>query len=436
MEGILLVDEPIVEKGDLTPGLEGLVSYLFNILENDQSKFPILITGDWGAGKTSVLRSIQRELDVVSKIKRTIWFEAWHNERLEGLLPALMRRVWEETPVTFRKKKENKKIAMSLWRSAFAAVTHVMPLVLSAFSIPLLPDLIKILQPKDLGQNVDAVPGIENDEPPMDPGQKLRDNLKELIKKAWKGDKKKPIVFIDDLDRCSPAGTVELMDAIWMLVASGKELNLRFVVALDRTIAIQAITTKFSGISNFDGNRYLEKVFPLEFHIPALSNEESTHLIRMLLGDSKELDNDQNDALALALINPSFTNPRLMKRSINKFRLVCNRESLKEQEKDVHKKNKNDSRNPNVESDRVLAKWIAATERWPRMRHLMQKRDEQYWDQLADSIKINDLARLPDTEAVALTKEPGALAWIRNIGFLENLSLFRAAEDRLRHFGL
>ncbi len=123
-----------------------------------------------------------------------------------------------------------------------------------------------------------------------------------LIEPAWE-ENTTPIVFIDDLDRCTPEGTVQLLDAVRMLMTTGElnPLKLRFVVALDQTIAVRAISTKFAGIRDYDGNRYLEKLFPIGFHIPPPTVNDSAHLIQALSKTFKNLTAKHKDCLVEAL---------------------------------------------------------------------------------------------------------------------------------------
>lgn len=427
---ILLTDDPISEKKDLIEGLKDLVKQLIDILINQSGNFPILVSGDWGAGKTSLLKSIQGELEQEDRKDRfpVIWFEAWHYEKTDGLLPALMRRVWESTPPKFRNRKVAKKLGGSLWRSAFSAATLSIPAVLKAFGVPLLPELIKNLNPKKISDAVDSMPTAEDSEPPKDAGDELRGKLNELIDAAW-SEETVPIVFIDDLDRCTPEGTVQLLDSIRMLMSTGEtnELRLRFVVALDQTIAVRAISTKFEGIRDYDGNRYLEKLFPIGFHIPPPKEENSARLIQKLLTSFKILTADHKDCLVEALTYPAFANPRLMKRSINKFMLVCRQENLAGKDK---------LQSGGMEADKYLAKWIAASERWPQLRQLIQKRDQQYWEQLLDALTSHDEGKIPGPDAVSLMAQPGAKAWMQNESFLDEFKEFKKAELRLSDLGL
>jgi len=84
-----------------------------------------------------------------------------------------------------------------------------------------------------------------------------------LVTEAFDG--AAPVILIDDLDRCSPDGAVALLDGIRLLVTGGPELRCNFVVALDRGVIAARSVAKFQGISGYDGNRYLEKIFPVSF---------------------------------------------------------------------------------------------------------------------------------------------------------------------------
>ncbi len=435
IDKLLLDDAPVCEKGLLLEGLRDLAEQLVGILKEDTLNFPILVSGDWGAGKTSLLKSIREELEKEERFP-VIWFEAWHYEKTDGLLPALMRQVWEKTPKKFRNKKTAKKLAGNLWRSAFAATTLSIPAVLKAFGVPLLPELIMKVNSKTVGDVVEATPGFIDSEPSKDAGDELWENLNALIDTAWPSGET-PIVFIDDLDRCTPDGTIQLLDAVKMLMSKGEKnsLKLRFVVALDQTIAVRAISTKFAGIRDYDGNRYLEKLFPIGFHITPPNVRDSAHLIQNLLEAFKHLTQDHKDCLLEALSNPAFANPRLMKRSINKFILAC-RQERKAQEENQTPGTGDISDSARMARNKYLAKWIAATARWPQLRSLVQKRDISYWEQFLEAVKSGDEKKLPGPDAVGLMTQPGAKAWMQTENFPDAFGGFKQAELRLSRYGL
>ena len=89
------------------------------------------------------------------------------------------------------------------------------------------------------------------------------------------------------------------------------------------------------------------------------------------------------------------------------------------------------------ESDRALARWIAAAERWPRLRRMLQQNNDTYWRQLGAAVLSEGRSPGPDADEV-LTQR-GARAWMRREIFSAStaaLASYRAADLRLRRWGL
>jgi hypothetical protein len=135
-------------------------------------------------------------------------------------------------------------------------------------------------------------------------------------------------------------------------------------------------------------------------------------------------DRDHRDALTQSLREPFFANPRLIKRVVNKYRLV---QQLEEP----------DPERPVALRNRYLARWIAATERWPRLRPLLVRQSDDYWDLLQKQLANSTL---PDPEAENLLREQGARAWVQRELLKDNpranLLHYRDAEGRLQMVGL
>ena len=415
----LLDDYPLETMEDLSPGHQKLASQLAGVLENGTST-PILITGDWGSGKTSVLKAVRSHIEGdPSGEPKTAFFEAWHYENQEGLLAALLRCLWLAARSSQESGANVKQLWGKLWRCAVVAGSRTLPLAASAFGLTPLFEILKGIKIGDLAVDLTAIDDTSEFTPPGDPVAELRESFSEFVKAAWPDDA--PTVFIDDLDRCSPQGAVALLEGIRLLVAGDQNLGCRFVAALDREILVQAVSQKYAGLPAFDGNRYLEKVFPLELQVPQLNRDEAASVVKTLLG--AEPNADHFEALATALAHPSFANPRLMKRSINTFRLVVHLE------------------HEHIEGAEatILARWIVASKRWPELRRLMQRHDVRFWSELYTTFE--KASNIPaDPEAHALLSERGAQQWLRSVGLLESDSntarRYRDADNRLRSHGL
>jgi len=73
----LLDDQPEPDGTSLWQGLSTFAVGVGQVLSSLPDDSPILITGSWGAGKTTFLRALQQQIDADHLAKRrTVWFEA------------------------------------------------------------------------------------------------------------------------------------------------------------------------------------------------------------------------------------------------------------------------------------------------------------------------------------------------------------------------
>jgi hypothetical protein len=106
----LLGDQP--EFGDEDPlDFERVASDLTALIlaSRERTPFTIGIKGDWGAGKSSLMRRVNRHLEGHEEVVR-VRFNAWTSERgdtLEGLIKAVLERL---DPNILRRLARNKKL--------------------------------------------------------------------------------------------------------------------------------------------------------------------------------------------------------------------------------------------------------------------------------------------------------------------------------------
>lgn len=415
----MLDDLPEQAEEMLWPGLSRLAKQLGDLIPGLPSTSPVLVTGDWGSGKTTLLRAIERN---VLDSKRCIFFEAWRFEAQALLLPALLRAIWEKLPPEKREPSFGAKIfrtALTLSLSTGESLAK-----LAGGPAPYLVEALFGLRAQD-----GKLPG----EPPKDSAAELQEDFLELISKGAWTNERPLLVFIDDLDRCSPQGAVGLLEALRILLhqtaATTKGLPCRFVVALDRNVLIHAVALKYEGVNRYEGNRFLEKLFPFSFELPQPQGGEVHQLLEKILGplrDSKGEGNER-DALATALSEAIFANPRLIKRCVNRFRLVLEFE-----------KGSAPSGRDQTEGLETLARWIAAVERWPNLRRLLASRNDEFWRQLREAL-TDSAGGVLDADVKALLQEDGVEAWMRSALLNargDQIAAYREANRRLRAWGL
>lgn len=426
----LLDDLPMEEDAHLWPGLKELANQIADLLPSLPSTSPILLSGDWGSGKTTLLRAVERRLGAQDPSVPTVWFDAWLYEGAGPLLPALMRAIWEQAPPEIRMDDAAKGTFRKVFNAAIAVGVRALPAALGLGGLAAAPELLKGLTANLLKQDISALGEAAQLEPPEDPTVALWESFERLLATAWPG--RTPVIIVDDLDRCSPAGAVDLLDRLRVLVSGAHRLGCKFLVAMDKGVLVQAIGTKFAGINGYDGNRYLEKVFPVVFTLPSPQGRDVARLVSSFLApqDAGAMSTEHQDALSLALNDPLFANPRLMKRCINRFRLVVSFE---------RRSNTLGARSPAdaAAADRTLAKWIAATERFPLLRRLVVQYGDDFWRELEDVLSRPEGRKLPP-DAERLVGDD-AIPWVRREifgGGAGRLSQLREAEGRLRRWGL
>ena len=430
---LLLDDLPVDDDLSLWPGLREMATQVAQMMPHLPLTSPILVSGDWGSGKTTLLRAVQRRLATQDPPVPSVWFDAWRYEGAGPLLPALLRRLWEGAPEAVKRDERAGTLFRKVFNLASAIALRAAPAVLGIAGLGPVSEVARtlMLSPTGVKSDSEAFVDAQGLRVPADPVTELWGSFTELVRVAWPG--ATPVIFVDDLDRCSPLGAVSLLDDIRMLVAGASELGCKFVVAMDRRVLANAVAAKFRDISGYDGNRYLEKVFPFVFTLPQPQGRDVGRLVTTFLAPSGPATNtDHQDALSMVLNDPLFANPRLMKRCINRFRMVLAFEAA------AGPAQPSRSGADASVADRTLAKWIAATERFRLLRGMLVHHGEEYWRELEEAL-TRPGAQLPSVEAEELLKDEGALPWVRREVFgggAGRLQQLREADNRLRRWGL
>jgi hypothetical protein len=135
---------------------------------------------------------------------------------------------------------------------------------------------------------------------------------------------KPPVVFVDDLDRCSPAKVVEVIEAINLFMSGEFNTRCYFVIGMDAEIVAAALDVAYEKMKGqirrneseqgSIGWYFLDKFIQLPFFIPVLDKEKKEQYLRGILGseaaaapeglaESAEADPNDVDGLATALQN-------------------------------------------------------------------------------------------------------------------------------------
>lgn len=287
-------------------GIKHLKDAVLDIVKNG-TLLPatIGIFGDWGSGKSSLIKMITEDLESEENIL-ILDFNGWLFESYEDAKTALMETIVGElvqkTPL--EKKIEVRSLALRLLRKinwfrlgskviqygVTAATTGGVGTIISALSD--LPSLAK--QAAKLLEDVDT----EKEEELLQQETKqsisrnirsFRNDFGELIMKSGFS---AVIVTIDDLDRCLPNTIIATLEAIRLFLYVPKTA---FILGADERLVKYAVRSRFPelpGDRTDVGRDYLEKLIQYPVRIPPMTHADTENYVTLLLIEDK-LEDDK-----------------------------------------------------------------------------------------------------------------------------------------------
>lgn len=230
---------------------------LTKIIEMYPSGFVMALNNEWGSGKTTFLKMWKNYLE--ANDFTAIYFSAWENDFETSPLIAIIAEIQEKL------KLSNKKIPNEILKYGSKIVRHV------------LPEIIKILLKGQLHVNVEKLTEklaessteildteINNY---IDRKQNIatfKEKLSDFIGSNISNNSKPFVFIIDELDRCKPTYSVELLEIVKHLFSID---NIVFILSMDKTQLSSSIKGYF-GNHDFNSIDYLRRFIDFEFSLP------------------------------------------------------------------------------------------------------------------------------------------------------------------------
>jgi CheY-like chemotaxis protein len=307
----LLGDQPYV--GDDDPfGFVAIADELATLILRSRraTPFTIGIEASWGRGKSSLMGQLRRRLageapalvvqEGSDRVEvRSVSFNAWTAEGsdvLEGLIKSVLDAM---DPNALRRALRNERLV-------------------SGLRIPLL----------ILGGLVRMGPLADEVWNRLSVDARRRNQINHLVREAmleWRmravqktGDPSASqllVVFIDDLDRCSPDNVLRVFEALKLYLDAP---GFVFVIGYDSDVVSEAILERKSYSKQVTGRDYVEKIVQIVFRIPRPADEQMDELLDRYLEESgtRALFDEAECKL---LIERNSRNPRRIKRFVNRF---------------------------------------------------------------------------------------------------------------------
>ena len=288
-------------------GIKHLKDAVLDIVKNDiLLPATIGIFGDWGSGKSSLIKMITKELESEKNIL-ILDFNGWLFESYDDAKSALMETIIDElvqkTPS--RKKKEVRSLALRLLRKVnwfrlgsktiqygvTAATTGAMGAIIAAMTdLPsLAKQAVKLLEDVDTEKAEEELLQQETKQSISRNIRSFRNEFRELIVKSGFS---AVIVTIDDLDRCLPNTIIETLEAIRLFLYVPKTA---FILGADERLVKYAVRSRFPelpGDGTDVGRDYLEKLIQYPVRIPPMTRTDTENYVTLLLIQEK-LEDDK-----------------------------------------------------------------------------------------------------------------------------------------------
>jgi hypothetical protein len=258
----LLNDQPIGgNENERNDGL-GFSTYsdiIASTIKGTPGPFTIGIFGEWGTGKTSLLKLIKDKFYNDYNVL-PVWFNAWMYEKEEHPLLPLISTIIKEIKANnnFWDKIEDKR---TLFLNALRAVAYGFSSK-SKLKIPGFAEIEASFVAKNM---IDRESDLSFD-PLLD--KAIYYNSFEQLSAIRISGSKKIVIFIDDLDRCFPDKAIKLLESIKLVLF---QKGFIFVLGVARQVIEGYLRYRYKaeyGLEEFEGQKYLDKIVQLSFPIP------------------------------------------------------------------------------------------------------------------------------------------------------------------------
>lgn len=297
-----------------------MVDMVVDIATNrDLSPSTIGLYGDWGSGKSSLMKLAQKKIeeknteigDEKDSIKTLcIEFNGWLFEGYEDTKTSLCGVILDALADEKRFSKEITDYAKTLIKKIdfnkilgkgikygldfflTGGIGALTDLTLSSVLSTIKTNVSEV-QAKDLEEILNK---FKKDDKTRTEIKNFREEFKQLLQKS---NVENVVVFIDELDRCLPDTVLEVFEAMRLfLFVEG----MSFVIGADERLIQYSIKSKYKEVSgnNLDiGKEYLEKVIQYPLYIPQLTRAEVNQYLACLLLRETLTENQFKEILSI-----------------------------------------------------------------------------------------------------------------------------------------
>lgn len=256
----------------------------------------IALYGQWGSGKSSVLKTIEKELQKVSY--KTIWIDMWKEENnYINLSSKILNKILESLEI---KEEDTKRDILKGFIIACKGFKVSLPII----NYDLKPALDYL---------TDEIDNVQKEKEDI---EKFNKKFNEIVKKHYEKNKSKIVVFLDDLDRCNSDNMLNIIYNVKTLLSIE---NIIFIFGIDKEAVTLALRNKYNNEEN-KADSFLNKIFPISFNMPCTIL--NGRLIIILKNYFPEVEYNDLEIVIDFLQKINFINPRELIKVLNKYELI------------------------------------------------------------------------------------------------------------------
>lgn len=293
------------------------------ITEKELMPISVGIFGNWGAGKSTILELTKKLLEEGvdgEKEYLQVHFDAWTFEGFDDAKAALLETIASELlkeaegdkgllekAEEFSKRVDKIRL-LGMLAEGGAALSGFPTLGLGQKLIGLFSDKEDELEIKtdddfDFGSVKDAVDnaaklakkgkGILKPKEKFSPPTEIR-KFRSAYSSLLESFNKPLIVYVDNLDRCSPINAISTLEAIRLFLFLP---NTAFVIAADEDMIRLAVPHFHKGASQRHQTDYLDKLIQIPVHVPKPGVAEVRAYLMMLIASDKKVEKTELEKL-------------------------------------------------------------------------------------------------------------------------------------------
>lgn len=314
----LLSDLAVAELDNARSDVLGFSTYvdvMARIIKGTRGPFTIGIFGEWGMGKTSLMRMVEHEVKSSKddEMVITVWFNAWMFEQAAYPIVPLVKSIVKSLRSredAFARAGRSLRATIDVLESLASAVK-----VKGNVNLPYVGSVGLEFNPDVFRSNLER--GKES-QLPEDPYEAIFQSLDDVANNLLP-DGVTVLVLIDDLDRCFPENAVRLLESIKLVLSRPGFI---YLLGASKVVIEEYLQSKYEkqyGIKNFDGKAYLDKMIQLSFDIPPHTVRMNDFTEGILSGLDDEKTRSELKAISDLIARACQNNPRRIIRFINRL---------------------------------------------------------------------------------------------------------------------